>query len=92
MGMDEEIRTIPADKKIIRFSIKADDTEENQRVHDAFKKFSEIETDNNYTLALRKLLEFWESDWRYEQLSYRIAEIESRISEPEKKEKEEVSF
>jgi len=49
-------------KGTIRFSIKADDTLENLQVHSAFKSFCQIETDNNYTLGIRKLLEYYESD------------------------------
>jgi hypothetical protein len=93
--MDEEIRQIPADKKIIRFSIKADDTEANQAVHDAFKEFAKIECDNNYTQALKVLLQAYEDDWRFEQLSMRLAEVEGRLFAPkveEQVEKKEEAF
>lgn len=56
----------------IRFSVKADDTEENQKVHEAFKNFCRIETDNNYTQGLRKLLEYYQGDFKYEMLHSRI--------------------
>ena len=52
----------------IRFSIRADDTEENQKVHDAFKEFCKVETDNNYTQGLRKLLEYYQGDFKIEML------------------------
>jgi hypothetical protein len=52
----------------IRFSIKADDTAENQSVHEAFREFCKIETDNNYTQGLRKLLEYYQSDFKYEMI------------------------
>jgi len=87
--MDEEIRQIPADKKIIRFSIKADDTEANQAVHDAFKEFAKIECDNNYTQALKALLQAYEDDWRFEQLNERLTEIEMKLFKPDTEEKTE---
>jgi len=49
-------------KGTIRFSIKAEDTLENLQVHCAFKNFCQVETDNNYTLGIRKLLEYYEAD------------------------------
>ena len=81
----------------IRFSIKADDTEENQKVHEAFKEFCKIECDNNYTLGLRKLLEYIEEDAKYasmqmniESINSRVSDIETKISQPkEEKEKED---
>jgi hypothetical protein len=93
--MDEEIRQIPADKKVIRFSIKADDTEANQAVHDAFKDFATIECDNNYTQALKVLLQAYEDDWRFEQLNERLSEVERKLFEPkteEQVEKKEEAF
>ena len=58
----------------IRFNIKADDTEENQKVHEAFKEFCKLETDNNYTQGLRKLLEYYQGDFKYEMLYDRLDE------------------
>jgi len=52
----------------VRFSIKAEDTKENESVHTAFKEFCKVETDNNYTQGLRKLLEYYQNDFKYEML------------------------
>jgi DNA-binding MarR family transcriptional regulator len=73
----------------IRFSIKADDTEENVKVHNAFKQFAKVECDNNYTQALRKLMEYYEGDFKYEMLWNKISEIESRLDEKKEVKKEE---
>jgi hypothetical protein len=68
--MDEiakELRVLPVEGKI-RFTISADNTEDNSRVHEAFKSFAASECGNNYTLALKTLLHAMESDFKYESL------------------------
>lgn len=75
----------------IRFSIKADDTEENQKVHDAFRAFAKLETDNNFTQALRKLLENLERDWKFEMVWNKLEELETKVAalgKPKSEEKE----
>jgi hypothetical protein len=59
-------------KGTVRFSIKADDTLENLQVHSAFKEFCRIETDNNYTQGIRKLMEYFQSDYKYEMIVEKI--------------------
>lgn len=65
-----------SDKGFTRFSVKADDTKENQQVHDAFKEYCRIECDNNYTQGLRKLLEYYQGDFKYEALWDKVVGIE----------------
>ena len=79
--MAEDIKTSVSEmnlneiaKGFTRFSIRADDTAENRSVHEAFKEFCKIETDNNYTLGLRKLLEFYQSDYKFEMLHNAITQ------------------
>lgn len=101
--MKDEIRTgvdnislrDMSDEGHIRFNIKAPDTEENQRVHDAFKEFCKVETDNNYTVGLRKLLEYYQGDFKYEMILDKIqeqamvlADVKSSIVELQGKKKE----
>ena len=76
-----EIKTDVADMELrdiangtVRFSIKADDTLENLQVHSAFKEFCKIETDNNYTQGLKKLLEYYQSDYKIEMIYSMIQE------------------
>jgi hypothetical protein len=95
--LDKGIREISSG--FVRFSIKADDTEENQKVHDAFKEFCKIECDNNYTLGLRKLLEYIEEDSKFasmhlniEYLASRLAEIESKLDKPKEEEKKDTEM
>jgi len=74
----------------IRFSIKADDTPENTSVHDAFKEFCKAETDNNYTQGIRKLLEYYQSDFKYEAIWEAIKEIQNDIQMLKQETKKEV--
>jgi hypothetical protein len=52
----------------VRFGIKAKDTLENIQIHSAFKEFCRIETDNNYTQGIKKLLEYYQADFKYEMI------------------------
>jgi hypothetical protein len=70
---------IPAEKKYIRFSIKADDTEPNQKVHAAFKQFCKDEADNNYTTGLMLLLTYYQEDGKYEALWNAIRELQEQV-------------
>jgi hypothetical protein len=76
----------------IRFSIKAKDTEENNRVHNMFREFCKVEVDDNYTLGLKKLLEYYAEDYKFESLHLMIEELKAEIDElresKPKKEKE----
>jgi len=76
---DMELRKITSG--YIRFSIKADDTKENTLTHEAFREFCRIECDNNYTLGIRKLLEYYQSDFKYEMLSDKIMNVEQVLYE-----------
>ena len=79
--MEDEIKTEVKDMNLrdiaqgyIRFSIKAEDTLENLQTHSAFKEFCRIETDNNYTLGIRKLMEYYQGDFKIEMLYNKIEE------------------
>ena len=65
----------------ISFKIKYNNTEENRQVHDIFRKFAETETDNHYLLALKKLLENYSDDYRFEALWEKISLVESAMVE-----------
>lgn len=60
--------------------IKAEDTENNQKIFSAFRELAQSECRNDYTLTLRKLLEYYEADAKFEQLWYVIHELEERIA------------
>ena len=80
----------------IRFSIKATDTKENEIVHKAFKEFCKFESDDNYTLGLKRLLEIADGDAKFEAvwehmktLEDRVLSLEEKLKEPVKKENKE---
>lgn len=93
--VDEAIRQLPAEG-FIRFSIKANDTAENQAIHDGFKEFARVECDDNYTLALKRLLEDYQGTAKFDVLYELIKALENdfisfknslKNKEPEEKEK-----
>lgn len=65
----------------IRLVLKAKDTEVNQAVYEGFKEFCKIETDNNYTVGLRKLLEFYQMDYRNELIVNEINDLRVVLAE-----------
>lgn len=67
----------------IWFTVRAEDTEQNRRIHDGFKKLSMIECRNDYTFALGKLLEYYEADAKTEMLWAAILAMERRIDDLE---------
>jgi hypothetical protein len=80
----------------IKFSIKARDTEENERVHNAFKEFAKQEWDDNYTLALKDLLQTKEADYKYEamwehinHLGRELHQMKETKEEPKEKDEEQ---
>ncbi len=86
--MDEKINTDFNNSKLnevaptfIGFNIKALETPENIAVHTAFREYCKTETDNNYTLGIRKLLEEHEQDWKYALLAQGLAELQAEMAE-----------
>ena len=88
--VDSGVRELPV-TGFIRFSIKAEDTENNDMTHKAFKEFCRVECGNDYTLGIRTLLKAYEDDYRFESLWEKIQEVNSRIDklEPKKEVKKE---
>ena len=85
---DSQVRTNLSDDGLrdiapgtVRFSIKADDTMENMQVHAAFKEFCKVETDNNYTQGLKKLLEYYQSDYKIEMIYSMINEQNATLAD-----------
>lgn len=57
------------------------DTPDVVAVHDAFKEFCKLESNNNYTQGLRLLLKYYEDDFKFSFLADKISELEFRIDE-----------
>jgi len=78
--------------------IKSKDTVENEATLISFREFCKIETDNHYTLGLRKLLEYYQGDYKTEliydemlELKTVIADLKASIIEINKPKEEEKS-
>ncbi len=71
---------------------------ESKLVYEAFKNYCKLETKDDYTLGLKKLMELAQHDWKEEMLYDLIRDLEERIIQLENKpveevkEKDEVAF
>lgn len=70
------------------FVIKYGDTEPNNAVHEAFIHFAWAETDGSYLQALKKLLENYSDDYRFELLHSSLEELRGSVVELAKKAEE----
>ncbi len=61
------------------FSIKSDDTPENNDIHTRFKTFCKVETANDYTAGLSWLLDKLETSFTISDLQRRIEYLENKI-------------
>jgi len=93
-SLDTSLRKLKVDG-VIRFSIKANNSPENESIHNAFKEFCKVECDDNYTMGIKRLLEAYESDFKYEMLYNELMELKADLAELKsapKEEKEEEAF
>ena len=63
--------------------------EESKLVYEAFKNFCMLETKNDYTLGLKRLLEAKQLDWKEGMMFDLINDLERRVQELENKSKED---
>jgi hypothetical protein len=79
----------------VGLTIKARDTEENQAVLDMFREYCQVETQDNYTQGLRRLLENTKQSYLIEELYARVAHLEAEmeaLNAPEQEKQEQVGF
>ena len=86
------LRSISKDG-FIGFNIKAKNTDDNAGVHDGFKQFAKDECGNDYTLALKTLLVYYQEEAKFEALwevvkqqQYRIDEVAQKLEDKQYKE------
>ena len=89
MELAKEMRKLDVDG-YIRFNIRAKNTAHNEEVHKEFQTYAKEVCDDNYTLALERLLEYVRSDAKTEMLWEAIKELHTRIDEVEPKTNEPV--
>ena len=75
--------------------IKSEPTPENKHIYDTFRNFCKLETKNDYTLGLKRLLEHKQLDWKeammydlIRNLEERLARLEAQPVKENKKEEE----
>ena len=81
--------------KYLSFTIKYNNTENNRAIHDSFSKFAWDECDGSYLQAIKRLLENYSMDYKYESLFLQIEELKTKIIELENQpaeKKKEVKF
>lgn len=90
------LRSISKDG-FIGFNIKAKNTEDNQETHDGFKQFAKNECGDDYTLALKTLLVYYQEEAKFEaiwevvkQQQYRIDELSQKIEDQAHKAKKDI--
>lgn len=95
---DLNLRSLTPDGRLI-LVITAKDTPQNEAIHAAFKEMSAVECRNDYTLALSKLLEYYEEDAKIammyheiEALRHEVASLGKKLESLEPKKDEEGAF
>ena len=72
----------------IGFSIKTEDTPESREAFDSFFTFAKTYTKNDYTTALRFLLEAWEQNKNLSMVYEKLTALENEVMELKKVDKE----
>lgn len=75
------LRASFGEEGIIRFSIRAKNTEQNAQIHAAFREFCKNETNDDYTLGLKVLLQYYQDDYKYATLRDLIMTLKMEIDE-----------
>ena len=77
---------------VLCFKVCHPNDEEHNRIAEVFREFCRRETQNNYLMGIKKLLEAYSTDWKYETLSQRqnsfderLASVEKRVSTPKER-------
>lgn len=70
------------------FTIRTKKDGHSENVHDAFKSFAKAECQDNYTVALEKLLMKVDSDYKYEMLYELISILRAEVEELKTKKEE----
>jgi hypothetical protein len=101
MDINEELRKLPVEG-YIWLNIRSTNTSTNVETHKAFKSFAKIETDDNYTQAIKKLLEYWDLFHNQSQipellgkihlLEERVEQLEQKVESQRKEDKDEGVF
>ena len=64
----------------VYFKIGYSNTEENRQVHHAFMSYCEHETDNNYLQGMKRLLEWYSTDWKYNTILTELKSVKEELT------------
>ena len=67
----------------IWFTIRANDTEQNSNIHKAFKLAAKQQYNDDYTMALKGLLELADGEAKFEMMYEKMVELNERITKLE---------
>lgn len=70
------------------FKIAYNGTDDNKETHKRFTEYAKEETDNSYILALKRLLESSEADWKFQAICEKVDALEMEIAELKMQEEE----
>ena len=73
----------------VGFSVKAKDTDHNRSIVEAFLNFAKTECADNYTLAIKRLLESYQNDYKHELLYDEIERLKKELRESKKENKDD---
>jgi hypothetical protein len=83
--MIENLKKDIEDLLTMSFNVKFNKTNDNLKIFERFKQFAKEESNDNYLLAIKTLLDFIEYDWKYESLSSNLNNLNDRVSVLESK-------
>lgn len=78
---------------VVCFKVCHPNDAESNRVADVFREFCRRETQNNYLQGIKKLLEAYSSDWKYETLHQEIMVLKEEVralSQPKPEDKKAI--
>lgn len=90
--MDEDWKEELGVPGYLKLFIKADYTPQNEKIHDGFREMARLECRNDYTLALGKLLEYYDQDAKLEVFWDELKRLEERIQKLEEASKKPVVY
>ena len=78
--VDEKFAEQCEEKTTYVFKIGYKGTKENKEVHQKFSAFAKAECDDGYLMAIKKLIENYEDDWKFNVLANEIGSVREELA------------
>ena len=75
----EKIESFLDSAKVWSFNVKFNNTDDNWRIVDGFKKFCKENSSDNYLLGIKMLTDYFESDFKYASLFDNIESVRADL-------------